>query len=356
MANELLTRDDIIRGKQNFDAQNQYMTGTADEQVTLPDGQKIKTRAGHEKELKDKFPDTKAGLRDVGDDPGEVPVMTANGLGLTGFGAFRPLYFNSTDSSGIYSLNRLGLYYVSKANVESEVGNEVSLTGGSVLNIGHANSHLAQIFIGPKDGKKPFDFKARSSSFSLETESGFRDVEWASIYHSLNTDPYITTTANAANMVITSTGEQMRSTSSRVFKTDIKDIELPDYRAALKAVRPVSYRSIAATADNTDWSWYSFIAEEVAAIDPRLVQMSSTEFFEDTDEDGNTFVNNRELPEGEYAPSGLNTNGIVTLMARINQYMLADIEKLEDEKTQLKRRMTNLEKRMDAFDGSTPAE
>ena len=82
MAKELLTRDDIVRGKKNFDAQNAYMTGTAEEQVTLPDGQKIKTRAGLEKEIRDKFPENTVGFRTIGTSVGEVPLAQETFLSL----------------------------------------------------------------------------------------------------------------------------------------------------------------------------------------------------------------------------------------------------------------------------------
>ena len=44
----------------------------------------------------------------------------------------------------------------------------------------------------------------------------------------------------------------------------------PAYADKALELRPVWYRS-KAKADNPDWSWYGFIAEEVAAVDPRLV-------------------------------------------------------------------------------------
>lgn len=79
------------------------------------------------------------------------------------------------------------------------------------------------------------------------------------------------TTATGANCLInTSTGQFQRSTSSKRYKTDIEDA---DYALAENVVlnsRPVWYRSIC-EADNAGWSYWGFIAEEVAEIDPRLV-------------------------------------------------------------------------------------
>ena len=348
MANELLTRDDIVRGKKNFDAQNAYMTGTAEEQVTLPNGQKIKTRAGLEKDIEDKFPDSKAGLRDVGNAVGNVVEMTRYGIGQSGLGAKN----TNSELLGLQEFSEYetsGFFTIPDQTADSYDDKPPYIRGGVLQNLAFASgAYLMQVMYGA-NGSLAFRTHLATNTASSS--------EWSDVYHSRNPRPYTTTTATSANTVVTSTGELQRSTSSAIFKKDIADIHIDDYRAALKSVRPVSYRSTDATSDRTDWSWYSFIAEELGALDKRLVQMDSTEFFEDTDEDGNPFINSRELPEGEYAANGINTNGIVALMVHINQQMLVDIEKLEDEKTQLKRRTTNLEKRMDAIDGpAAPAE
>ena len=79
------------------------------------------------------------------------------------------------------------------------------------------------------------------------------------------------TTANAANAVIdTADGGILKlSTSSAQFKTDIEPLETSRAHALL-AAQPIWYRSTAQR-DRRDWSWYGFIAEDVAAIDPRMV-------------------------------------------------------------------------------------
>jgi hypothetical protein len=79
------------------------------------------------------------------------------------------------------------------------------------------------------------------------------------------------TTANAANLWISSLGRFSRSTSSKRSKADIETADLSYSQAAVYGVRPVWYRSLC-EADNPAWSWWGFIAEEVAEIDPRLVQ------------------------------------------------------------------------------------
>jgi hypothetical protein len=82
---------------------------------------------------------------------------------------------------------------------------------------------------------------------------------------------YDATTGSAANVHISAIGNFLRSTSSIRYKTQVETAELSYSQAAVYGVRPVWYRSLS-EADNPAWSWWGFIAEEVAEIDPRLVQ------------------------------------------------------------------------------------
>ena len=86
---------------------------------------------------------------------------------------------------------------------------------------------------------------------------------------------YNRTTATAANMLVDAGGDVYRSTSSAKYKTDIETIQ-DSYADALLQCRPVWYRSTCPD-DNPDWGWWGFIAEEVAAIDPRLVHWKTVE-------------------------------------------------------------------------------
>jgi hypothetical protein len=86
---------------------------------------------------------------------------------------------------------------------------------------------------------------------------------------------YDFTTASAANVVVSSGGNLNRSTSSAKYKTDIETLE-DSYADALLNIRPVWYRSTCAN-DNPAYGWWGLIAEEVAAIDPRLVHWKTVE-------------------------------------------------------------------------------
>ncbi len=85
------------------------------------------------------------------------------------------------------------------------------------------------------------------------------------------TFPGISTTANAANAFLDSgsSNQLLRTTSSIEYKKDIEPLDIT-YSKALTSLTPIWYRSLA-EADNPNWSWYGFSAEDVAAIDPRMV-------------------------------------------------------------------------------------
>jgi hypothetical protein len=96
----------------------------------------------------------------------------------------------------------------------------------------------------------------------------------------LESDPtYASTTANAANVNISSTGFFARSTSSGKYKTSVETLE-DSYADAILNCRPVWYRSTCQH-DNPDHGWWGFIAEEVALIDPRLVHWKTVEVSHD---------------------------------------------------------------------------
>jgi len=86
---------------------------------------------------------------------------------------------------------------------------------------------------------------------------------------------YNLTTANAANVHVLSGGALYRSTSSSKYKTEVETLQ-DSYADALLNVRPVWYRSTCAPDDPTH-SYWGFLAEEVAAIDPRLVQWKTVQ-------------------------------------------------------------------------------
>ena len=124
------------------------------------------------------------------------------------------------------------------------------------------------------------------------------------------TGVYDTTTASSANVFVGASGPLQRSTSSARAKSRIEDLS-PDRKSAAVGLRPRYFRSDLPADEGR--SFYGFIAEEVAAVDPRLAAY---------DPDGN--------------PSGLNTDGILAMAVD----MVLD---LRSEVAGLRRRVTELE-------------
>jgi hypothetical protein len=111
-----------------------------------------------------------------------------------------------------------------------------------------------------------------------------------------NVGVYNTTTALAANMHLDAAPYGIyRSTSSIKYKTDVEDIDNA-YADAILGCRPVWYRSLCER-DPKDHSYWGFIAEEVAQIDPRLVFWKTSDTL--VNQDGTTETIELDEPEAE---------------------------------------------------------
>lgn len=117
-------------------------------------------------------------------------------------------------------------------------------------------------------------FQSTRSGYQVTQTSYFANaVEQFRLTPSHAYFPAIGTTASAANAFLNSgsspVNELLRSTSSLAYKRDVEPLE-EQYADRVLALEPIWYRSKASN-DNPDWSWYGLGAEDVAAIDPRLV-------------------------------------------------------------------------------------
>lgn len=169
---------------------------------------------------------------------------------------------------------------------------------------------------------------------------------------------YGTTTASSANMYIAGSNIIYRSTSSGDFKADVEDLS-DDARDIIMQLRPVWYRSLC-EADNPAWSYYGFIAEEVAAVDPRLVHFKTEENvmetqlvrelqpFMETDENGETREVWRlaEVPKDVEVLRKLDTPKPSGLQyERLTVHLVAKAQQQE-------RRLAALESRLAALEGN----
>jgi hypothetical protein len=163
-------------------------------------------------------------------------------------------------------------------NITPTTGNNFMWLGntGNNLYVGKESSAGATLFVGSSayaavignDGAYPLQFATNNNVRATIDSSGNIN---------LNSVVYNNTTVNAANMFLNSgpIHQIYRSTSSIRYKTNVETIE-DSYSAALLQCRPVWFRSLCG-GDNKEHGYWGFIAEEVAAIDPRLVFWTTTE-------------------------------------------------------------------------------
>jgi hypothetical protein len=141
---------------------------------------------------------------------------------------------------------------------------------------------------------------------------------------------YDNTNAGAANMVVTSAGLIRRSTSSIKYKKDVEDLNYSLAANAIDNLRPVWYRSKDASGDDKEtWSHIGLIAEEVHAVEPRLVSYRTVEFI--TDEFGKSVETPLEVPE----PEGVD-------YARLSVLLLAEVKAMKNEISELRAEITAL--------------
>jgi hypothetical protein len=81
---------------------------------------------------------------------------------------------------------------------------------------------------------------------------------------------YDATTAAGANVTLNASAKFLRSTSSIKYKTQVEDVDALYSENIILKSRPVWYRSLCQE-DPSQHSYWGFIAEEVAEIDPRMV-------------------------------------------------------------------------------------
>ena len=137
------------------------------------------------------------------------------------------------------------------------------------------------------------------------------------------------TTSAGANAVIDNSNlnRLLRSTSSVRYKTDVETIE-ETYSSKVLDLRPVWYRSLS-EADPSEWSYYGLIAEEVAAIEPRLVNYSYTEdAYESVENEDGTFTKQLKA-DAELVPDGVQYDRLPVLLLDVIKRQQQAIETLE---------------------------
>jgi len=113
----------------------------------------------------------------------------------------------------------------------------------------------------------------------------------------LTSQPTYDNTAAGSAVVVTSSGQIRRTSSSLKYKQDIENLDYTIVVNAVDNLRPVWYRTKTPSGDDkTTWSHVGLIAEEVAEVEPRLVRYRTVEV---TEADGVRTETALETPEPE---------------------------------------------------------
>jgi hypothetical protein len=161
---------------------------------------------------------------------------------------------------------------------------------------------------------------------------------YAMFMHNQTQFPVIQTTASGANAFLDAglSNSLYRSTSSLRYKTEVRDLD-GKYLDRFLDLRPVRYRS-AAGADDPSLSHFGLIAEEVAEIEPRLVNFTYAD--EDYEEvtvesdssDGETVSRTeRKLKEGaeRKVPDGVQYDRLTVLLLGLVKRQQGEIDVLK---------------------------
>ena len=136
------------------------------------------------------------------------------------------------------------------------------------------------------------------------------------------------------------TGRVYTETSSRRVKKDIESADLNLSRAALEGAQPVWYRS-RNPQDRDDWSWWGFIAEDLAEVDPRLVTWGyhPEDWERDPAEDGSEpeplrfgDIGDRLKPGATLKPVGVDYARFVVHLVNVVKDLSSRLGKLERSK------------------------
>jgi hypothetical protein len=200
-----------------------------------------------------------------------------------------------------------------------------------------ANSFAAR-FEGSSTTGQSFGLQVWGGTNSSDTSFRVLNASASTEYLKVRGDGYLqsastynNTTATGANLSISTSGFIERSTSSIRFKTQVEDLTI-DTTNILSKMRPIWYRSLGLN-DKKEWSWYGFIAEELAELEPRLVQWgyneSSYENVEIIDEEGNIKKETKLKEDAQLIPDGVQYE-------RITVFLVAELQKMRKELDALK--------------------
>ena len=255
---------------------------------------------------------------------GNVGIGTTSPSSISGYTI---LSLNNATNGGLLDLQQGGTSYgyiyagpsyvniqtVNSAYLQFQSGstNTMRITSGGLVTIGNSSpaSNATRLSL-----YSSTDTAFSSSLYCLNSSGVNTFIVRGDGAIFLNSFTYNTnTTVSAANMFIWSGYDLGRSTSSRVYKTEIEDVISAD---VIYKMRPVWYRSLCEK-DRKDWSHYGFIAEEMAEIEPRFTHFDEQE-------------------DGTLVPNGVQYDRITALLVKALQDQKEIINDLRSELDELK--------------------
>jgi hypothetical protein len=284
------------------------------------------------------------------DSSGRLLVGTSSAVSVNGLTASLELHSQQTTDGASASIARLGNDGAPGPQLNFGKSRSGALSPGGIV---QNNDYLGEISFCGDDGT---DINSSGAKIMCQVDGtpGANDMPGRLVFYATpsgSSSPietmrlrgngfvsalgvYSNTTAVAANVNVDSNGLMRRSTSSVKYKTDIETLQ-DSYADALLSCRPVWYRSTCEN-DNPSWGWWGFIAEEVAAIDPRLVQWKTVKV---TYDENGSAVETPCNPE----PEGVAYDRFVPHLLNLIKRQQQAIETLEAGNTDLLARVSALE-------------
>lgn len=207
--------------------------------------------------------------------PGEL--VTATMLNTHIRDQLNYLIDSNLDFVGVAAGKKLFLDAGSDTYIYEEAANQVRCTVGGVLGWrvfsasggGFVIPSAAKLYV---DGGTDTYLHEVSANVLQIVTGGVAKISWISSGTRLDT---LGTTASAANLYCAGAGNVIeRSTSSIRYKRDVQDVDLADAKEVVRSLRPITYRG---RSDRDQRQWLGFIAEEVAPVEPLLVQWSKSD-------------------------------------------------------------------------------
>lgn len=206
-------------------------------------------------------------------------------------------------------------------------GNQNTIIGSIAGN--QSTESTSNTWIGHQTGPESIEFSAVSNAICIGDSARTRAGNTITVGNSItNTSDgrtiignnattdcqirgiYNTTTASGSNVYVDTLGFLFRSTSSKKYKKDIEPYDL-EWAYKVLEFEPIVYKPTE-NAANPDWTYYGYIAEQVAKVDPRYTHM--------------------EINDGVSSPSGVMYERIVVAQGMIIKDLLDRVDALERNK------------------------